>query len=158
MLIFFQHLTMHLLKYFVEEEQIAAFISIGTSEKPCGSAILQHHWKGSSLQSSEIQDPWFPGSQDKCGSRWAVVGRNIRDDTPVPLPCQNRTKWAWKCVVLHTGTWHFQLIWAGSIGTSGGLSCKSFLCMWISLAKIFAWAEGWSEIGKYSWKVFLEPQ
>lgn len=152
---------MHLLTCFVEKGQIAAFGSMGTREKACDSAILQHHQEGSSLQSPEIPDPWPPGSQAKCGLKWAVVRRDIRDVTSAPPACQNRTKWAWKCVVLHTGTRRFQLIWAGSLGTSGGSSCKGFPCMWISLAETFAQAEdfkwNWKNIcGKCFWNLLVD--
>lgn len=135
---------------FMEEGQIAAFGSVSTREKACDSAILQHHQEGSSLQSPEIQDPWPPGSQSKCGSKWAVVGRDIRDATSAPPPRQNRTKWDWKCGVLHAATRHFQLIWAGLLAPLEVLPVSVFpLCEFLWW-KLFPKLKILSEIGKTS--------
>lgn len=100
---------------------------------------------GPSLQSPAIQGLWSPVAKLSVvpdGPRGSLqMGRDARDATSAPSPCQNRTKWAWKCAVLHAGVWWFWSDWAGALGPSGGPSWKGFLWIWVSLVETSAQAE-----------------
>lgn len=129
---------------------------MGTREKAHDSAILRYHQEGYpySHQKYKTSAPLITKLSVVLNGPWWGETSGM---PPLIPSCQKRTKWAWKCVVLHTGIWHFQLVRAASLGTSGGPSCKSFHCMWMSLAETFAQPEDlkWN-LKKYLWKVFLE--